>query len=717
MKEFYIYIDNISHKNIEENILQENILKINNLLSGFTVKNKYKLLKLCIINLIESINKRHFKESYGLARFIFLCDFDRQIGLVRKLGAFRTSKYGYNKSLLTSIILDIYKKREFTVEDNRYITSVISLSLLSSDILSLKNKIQSFVKSRPNFLKSALAIAEVKFRDIDIDNLNEDNKRNFRDDLYYLSKETVVSSISYTLQLLKEIQTDVANKDSIYVEECSMDEAYLKIFYDSYLIQLFNEAEINIDFFCYDADLVKNNRVVIHNKDFEYSLRQGYAKSDLRWQSILLKALNDPSFKKEDSFSYFMEAFCENSFAEKHLYSIVQEPIERIVLVMSFFVDNMDLFSTDNLFFEERTMLWTLSLENYNVDFINEKLYKGFKALDIIKIQRFFGYIGYVYNYAYNKLVNNKDKDADIIRKRSVLPVIKTNILADTFNKICGHSKEDCLDFISRISIDFSDENQIVDLQYSSIVKMGDASLILPTIFSCSNLIRAFALNENVHLSSFDDKDFMVNSIKNSFQKAGFYVRSDFKYGKDEIDILAFLDDSLFIFECKNPYHPVNSFELRNTYGHILKGFDQISKFKEILSNEASLKQLLSNAGIDFSKINNIHYGIINANRVLYGMTKDNVKVYHANELMNFLETGEINVMGNIYKTWESNKFTPNDLIRFLKGDVITSDFEDVTLNFLNEYKLRSSSMCLITHAFEVKDLPETYNNKYKLIK
>ncbi|ASY76833.1 hypothetical protein [Pectobacterium polaris] len=714
MKEFLIYIDNISHKKIEEKVLQENILKINNLLDGFTVRNKYKLLTSCIIDLIESIRKRDFKESYGLARFIFLCNFDGQIGLVRKLGAFRTSKYGYNKNLLTNIIFDIYQRRDFTDEDNRYITSVISLSLLSSDILSLKNRIQSFVKSRPNFLKNALAIAEVKFRDID--NLNEDNKRNFRDDLYYLSRETVVSSISYTLQLLKEVKTDVANKDSIYVEECSMDEAYLKIFYDAYLIQLFNDAEINVDFFCYDADLVKDNGVVIHNKDFEYSLRQGYAKSDLRWQSILLKLLNDPSFRKEDSFSYFMEDFCENGFAEEHLYSIVQKPIERIVLVMSIFVDNMDLFSKDHLFFEERAMLWTLSLENYNVDFINKKLYKDFNALDIIKIQRFFGYLSYVYNYAYNNLVNNKDKDADIIRKRSVLPVIKTNVLADTFSKICGHSTEDCLDFISRISIDFSDEDQIVDLQYSPIVKMGDSSLILPTIFSCSNLIRAFALNENVHLSSFDDKDSMVNSIKNSFQKAGFYVKSDFKYGKDEIDILAFLDDSLFIFECKNPYHPVNSFELRNTYGHILKGFDQINKFKGILSSEASLKQLLSNAGIDFNKVNNIHYGIINANRALYGMTKDNVKVYHANELMNFIETGEVNVMGHVYKMWESNTFTQNDLVRFLKGDVVTSDFKEVTLNFHNDYQLRSYSMIFLTHAFEVKDLPKTYNSKYKLI-
>ncbi|HGV3510639.1 TPA: hypothetical protein ACNGZA_006403, partial [Klebsiella michiganensis] len=130
----------------------------------------------------------------------------------------------------------------------------------------------------------------------------------------------------------------------------------------------------------------------------------------------------------------------------------------------------------------------------------------------------------------------------------------------------------------------------------------------------------------------------------------------------------------------KNPYHPVNSFELRNTYSHILKGFGQIHKLKGILSSKESLKQLLLNSGINSSKVDQIHYGIINANRVLYGLTKDSIKVYHANELINFIETGDLYCMEKRYSAWEKDEFTLNDFIRFLNGDVITSDFESVNL-------------------------------------
>ncbi len=716
INKFLVHIEKISNKKTPQNILNEQTLILKQMIDGTSNKDKDKILELATSYLIESIQKRDYNKSFGFSRFIFLCGFDEPIQKIKKRGVFRSSKYGYKANLLREVIFDAYEKCNFKNDDETYIKNVISLSLLSSDILSLKNKIQSFIKSRPDFLKNALAIAEMKFHDIS--NFFEPNEVSLKDSLYYASRETFISSISYTLQLLKEVNPNIRGEDSIYVEDCCIDEAYLKIFYDAYLIQIFNESEINVDFFNYHVDVKNVNQIVVHNKEFEYALRQGYAKSDLRWMAINSRLLQDSDFATQAKFAEWMENLCKDGFAEENLYTIKKEPIERIVLktILNHLESKDDLFRTDKLFFEEMAMLWTLSLENYNIDYISMKIFKNFTALDIIKIQRFFGFISYVYNHAYNQLLKNQHMNADLIRKRSVLPVMKTLKLAEIFNHITNHSIEDCLDIISRISIDFSDKNETLDLQYSPVIKMGDASLILPTVFSHSNLIRSFALNEKINLSTFKKKDYMVESIKNTLEKAGFYVKSDFKYGKDEIDILAFLDGSLFVFECKNPYHPVNSFELRNTYSHILKGFGQINKFKGILSNKQSFKQLLSNAEINSSKVEQINYGIINANRALYGLTKDNIKVYHANELMNFIETGDLQCMEKTYSTWKEKEFTLNDFIRFLNGNVITSDFESVKLNIFYEYPLRSHSIVLLTNAFEVQNLPETYKNKYRII-
>ncbi len=717
INKFLVHIEKISNKKTPKDMFNEQILILKQMVTNSPNKDKEKILKIAINCLIESIQKRDYKKSFGFSRFIFLCGFDEPIQKIKKLGVFRSSKYGYKINLLREVIFDACEKCNFMDEDETYIKSVISLSLLSPDILSLKNKIQSFIKSRPNFLKNALAIAEMKFHDMR--NFVAHDETSLKDSLYYLSRETFVSSISYTLQLLKEVKPNVRGEDSIYVEDCCMDEAYLKIFYDAYLIQIFNESEINVDFFNYHAGVNNVNKIIIHNKDFEYALRQGYAKSNLRWMAINSRLLQDNDFSTQAKFAEIMENLCKDGFAEEELYTIKKKPIERIVLKAIFNTSEYkeDLFRTDKLFFEEMAMLWTLSLENYNIDYISMKIFKDFTVLDIIKMQRFFGYVSYIYNHAYNQLIKRQDINAGLIRKRSVLPVMKTLKLAEMFNYITNHSKEDCLDIISKISIDFSDKSETLDLQYSPVIKMGDASLILPTIFSRSNLIRSFALNEKINLSTFKKKDHMVESIKNTLEKAGFYVKSDFKYGKDEIDILAFLDGSLFIFECKNPYHPVNSFELRNTYSHILKGFSQINKLKGILSNKESFKQLLLNANLDPSKVDKIYYGIINANRVLYGLTKDNIKVYHANELINFIETGDLYCMDKKYSAWKKNEFTLNDFIQFLNGDVITSDFESVKLNIPCEYPLRSHSIVLLTNAFEVQNLPEVYKHKYRIIK
>ncbi|MFB0813919.1 hypothetical protein ACEU6F_22670, partial [Aeromonas salmonicida] len=224
-----------------------------------------------------------------------------------------------------------------------------------------------FAKSRPYFLKNALTIAEMKYHDIN--NPFTFSDLNLKDSLYYESRETFISSVSYTLQLLKEVKPTIKSKDSIFVEDCSMDEAYLKIFYDAYLIQIFIESEINVDFFEYNVDINNNNDIIVHNKDFEYSLRQGYAKSDLRWMAINSRILQDINLSTQIKFSEVMDNRCKDGFAEENLYKIKQEPIERIVLTTMFnHAADEDLFRTKTLFFEEIAMIWTLSLENYNID-------------------------------------------------------------------------------------------------------------------------------------------------------------------------------------------------------------------------------------------------------------------------------------------------------------------------------------------------------------
>ena len=196
----------------------------------------------------------------------------------------------------------------------------------------------------------------------------------------------------------------------------------------------------------------------------------------------------------------------------------------------------------------------------------------------------------------------------------------------------------------------------------------------------------------------------MIETINQALVDKGFHVNIDFKYGNDEIDVIAYLDGVLFIFECKNPYHPVSDFELRNTYSHLIKGFSQIEKFKSILGDTNSFNQLLTNASINPSDVRDIHYGVINANRVLSGLVNNNIKTFHANELINFIETGEITSHGNKINVWKNKEFDVSDLVGYIQGNnEFYNDLDKIKKDVYHEYKFKSKKITILSCFFDTQ--------------
>ena len=221
-----------------------------------------------------------------------------------------------------------------------------------------------------------------------------------------------------------------------------------------------------------------------------------------------------------------------------------------------------------------------------------------------------------------------------------------------------------------------------------------------------SNIIRSIAIKNNVHLSSFNNLDYMVEFVANAFKSQGFQVASDFKFSQDEIDIVAYKNNHMFLFECKNPYHPVNDHELRNTYDHVCKAFKQIEKFKGILNDINKYKSFCQKLGFDISCDTVVHYGVINANRALAGYKKGGVRVLHANELVNFITTGRIVIMSEEYTCWKDEKFTLEDLISYMDGH-LSSDILDVIEKI--EYRKNYRSMSLVTNTYVYQ--PEVHSS------
>ncbi|WP_342656197.1 hypothetical protein GKC68_12535 [Pantoea sp. RSPAM1] len=483
---------------------------------------------------------------------------------------------------------------------------------------------------------------------------------------------------------------------------------YMECFYNAYLIQIFNDIEIKIDSFNYKAHKFNDN-ITIENYEFETALRRSYARSELRWLSIATNIMKNETIKEKfKMFSEFLsEFFSANDNSDDNLvYEIKESPVKRIVLKTLYteYGHETNIFSHDRLFLEEAAMIETLCLENYNDEFLSIKLYKNFTAFDIIKIQRYFGYISNAFNYAYNDLLQKQTRDADLIRRRSVLPSCNIELLAIMLTSICNHPVDECREFIEMISFNLSHCNDHLDIQYHPILNIDGEMIFPPTILHKSNLIRSIAFIKKINLSTFNKKDHMIETINQALVNKGFHVNIDFKYGNDEIDVIAYLDGVLFIFECKNPYHPVSDFELRNTYSHLIKGFSQIEKFKSILGDTNSFNQLLTNARINPSDVSDIYYGVINANRVLSGLVNNNIKTFHANELINFIETGEITSNGNNINVWKSKEFDVSDLVGYIQGkNEFYNDLDKIKKDVYHEYKFKSKKLTILSCFFDTQ--------------
>ena len=74
----------------------------------------------------------------------------------------------------------------------------------------------------------------------------------------------------------------------------------------------------------------------------------------------------------------------------------------------------------------------------------------------------------------------------------------------------------------------------------------------------------------------------MIETIENELKSVGFTVFTEVKFGKYDIDILAKLDNEVFILSVKL-VPPANEYELRNSFEHLVKAEKQLENLEKCL--------------------------------------------------------------------------------------------------------------------------------------
>ena len=170
----------------------------------------------------------------------------------------------------------------------------------------------------------------------------------------------------------------------------------------------------------------------------------------------------------------------------------------------------------------------------------------------------------------------------------------------------------------------------------------------------------------------------MVHALTEALRSVGFLVRNDFETkiaGKElELDVVAWRDGSLFLFECKNAYHPVSVHEMRNSWDHIRGARKQLDKRREVLADAGNQASLFQKLGWKVDVPCDVHTGIVIANRVFHGASLNGHPIRQAHELINVLTSGRIVADEDSLSFWIGPDFQIADLIAYLGTASIAAD-------------------------------------------
>ena len=357
------------------------------------------------------------------------------------------------------------------------------------------------------------------------------------------------------------------------------------------------------------------------------------------------------------------------------LVELVEWPVKRFRLSLPTAPQFFGLFRSDEVFRDEVESLLIVDADSFGELDPDLQITPEVTMRDLLKIQRYFNFISCLYQ---RKLQTIEDEaERAYLAFTSTIPVISHDRLLQQIQLIFGNARK-ARAIIDLLKIDYSASH--LDLQYTPLVDLGNYYVVAPHVLAASNLVRNVTVAKKLRNFALRAGDPMVAALIASLQAAGFKVGSGVEValgGKTvELDLAAWRDGVLFLFECKNAYHPCSTHETRNSFEHIRVAQDQLDVRREIFRDLVSQAKLFEQLGWDVRPTERLFTGIVIANRIFNGAEFNGHPVRQAHELINVLRTGTIG--GDVeFRFWKGNAFATQDLINYLARDsVATKSFD-----------------------------------------
>jgi hypothetical protein len=191
-------------------------------------------------------------------------------------------------------------------------------------------------------------------------------------------------------------------------------------------------------------------------------------------------------------------------------------------------------------------------------------------------------------------------------------------------------------------------------------------------------------------------------------------LKYSFKGIEGEIDVLAVVDNCLFVFECKNSLHPCNPFELRTTYDYIQKAANQLTRFQDLWQQEIFRTYLARKIKKQSPLPSQLCSCIVTGNRMFSGLREQGHTVRPIRELCYIISKGEILLNSyNIYdknagkksiiikfKLWKEEQLNAENLLAYIQEHSLHKCYFNSLSRIEETIKLKNKSLVQESYAF-----------------
>jgi hypothetical protein len=617
------------------------------------------------------IADRH-QQAVALASTLFVWDADSAVAKIRRGGILRASRYEFRSKALVKILgaFDTLVPEESVRPDRlRYIRSVQTLLSAAEDARHLRKSLLARLNTHKKYVLKSLLLS--------INEMFAFNwQANYEIDsniILHWGAEDMASAFSYILNLMRE-EIGFEPKAWQHIDDrlvSPFESVYTGMLVDAAKLYEFREIETLIDGLPYEV--VRENttlRVFSTDENFEKSIRLGYIQADMQMSMRTARIMEHREKLPLSTMENFIAEAFQAGMAE--LVDIVYQPIERLVFQIHLSPQFLAPISGDIYFTEEVIAIYSAAIESFlpeGEDPRNIKVSENLVISDIIKTQRLFSFISHVFHERLKSIENKERRDK--LRARSMLPVFTREFLLDLIGRIIPAEKvEECLRLLT-----LDETDRFIDIQYHPIIKAGEWFVIAPALLHKSNLPRNIVVGNQLRNKLVTQDDPMQDAVVEALEECGFLVKPNLKYdveGDRETDILCWRDGHLFVFECKNSFHPCSAHELRTSYERIKEAEEQLDIWDKWLRHPDNQTDLYRRLEWNVPSTEYIHTGIITANRLFTGFQKGLHPVRQAFELINVIGRGMINRPdGSSLRFWKGPAFSAGDLVEYLEGGTI----------------------------------------------